>query len=145
MVQFFCRMVACPVHNDGSVGTGRYSLADLFQVNLHGSRIAPRLDPCHTNITGWTDGPKNIGCPVALVCGLAWPCAPDFPFPHPFVFLPDPRLVLKPDLDRRAQWKLFYSLGNPPGELFLKSSITPGSCKGCSGRPVIHDRFSAFR
>ena len=48
-----------------------------------------------------TDGAEEIEALIALVLGLAWPCALLGPEPHQAVLLAQAHLVLPPKLDRR--------------------------------------------
>jgi hypothetical protein len=63
------------------------------------------------------------GARVALVGGLARPRSAPSPLAHEAILLADPRLVLKPDLDRLPFGDASQVGAQDGGEVFLNASI----------------------
>lgn len=116
------------------MGLGGNVAADLFEVHLHGMGIGEREHKCGPLGEPGTDGPEEIGIGVALVGGQAGACAGLGPDPRTAILLPQPGLVLKPDLDGFALGQACYVAFERAGKVFLKASITRTSCLRCCGR-----------
>src|SRR5262249_62171329 len=70
---------------------------------LHGPTIGVRKDQRGTDVASRAYGTEDIGILVALISGLAWTAATLSPLIDKAVLLPNARLVLEPDLNRRAR------------------------------------------
>ena len=71
---------------------------DLVQVPLHGQGVAARQDEGGTDAALWADGAEDVGGLGPLVMGCRRARPPPGPTPCDLVLLPDPGLVLPPDL-----------------------------------------------
>ena len=76
------------------------------------------------------DGAEQVEALIALILGLARPCAFPGPLPHQGVFLAQAHLVLPPQLDRHLGRQVAYGCGERAREVFLKSSSTSAFCAG---------------
>jgi len=95
------------IEDHDGVGAGIDSGADLGQMRGHGRGVAPGHDQPGRLALLWADGAEDVGPFGALVVGRAGPGSAPGPTPGDGVFLPDPRLVLEPQLylcpDREAR------------------------------------------
>jgi len=115
-------MPAGPVEDENGVGVGGDGGADLVEVRLHGGGVAERHDDAGTLALGRADRAEDIGPGGALVVRRAGPGAALRPPAGELVLLPDPGLVLEPELyalagmrgpDRRhALWETLWN--GPP-------------------------------
>src|SRR5262252_1708150 len=94
-----------------------------------------------------TDRTEHIGIGVTLILGLARTRPLLGPLIDEAVLLPDPHFVLEPDLDR-SSWCYALAgdrLRHPLRKVFLKASMTCGSCLGCCGRGLTCAKPSSLR
>ena len=82
---------------------------------------------------GRRNGAEDVGVGIALVLRLARAGSLLRPLVDEAVLLPDPHLVLDPDLDRRAGRLSAYDLAEAEGKVFLCAAMASGSCAGCLG------------
>lgn len=118
---------------------------DLIEMHLHrlGADIGQRQGGPDT--ARRADRAEEIGVLVALVGGLAGSRPAPRPLPDDPVLLPNPSLVLEPDFDLFALRQVSDVGVQGPGEVFLNSSMTLGSCPGWRGRALTWEKPSAFR
>jgi len=105
------------------MGAGVDGFADLGEMQIHRRGIAPRHDQPRALAFGGADGTEYVSPLGALVVRCAGPGSLAHPTSSDLVLLPDPRLVLPPQLYFSASRETgpdFLHLG---GEVFLKSSI----------------------
>lgn len=84
-------------HEEG-VGSRPHLGCDLIQMPLHGQGVAARQDQGGTDAALGADGAEDVDGLGALVMGSRGACSPLGPPAGDLVFLPDPGLVLQPDL-----------------------------------------------
>jgi len=80
------------------------TLADLFEMQLHGLSIGCWQNQSGTGAAFWADGAEQISILITLVCWQSRAGAFLCPDAHPPVLLPDPRFVLEPNLYRFSFW-----------------------------------------
>lgn len=100
---------------------------DFPQMKVHGGAVADGQDETGTNPSGRTNGTEEIGRAGALVVGCDGPCSTLGPAACDFVLLPDPGLVLPPDLYRGAVWQDPADRCELAGKVFLKAATALGS------------------
>ena len=119
------------------MGTGIDHGADLEQVCLHGMGVAVRHDQAGALALGRADCPEDVGPFGALVEGYAGPGSLARPAPGNLVLLPNPRLVLPPQLYLGPGREARPGLRQLGGEVFLKASIASSFWAWWHGRAVI--------
>lgn len=129
-LQFARGVPSGTVHEQNGVCTRCDGAADFRKMLLHGMGVGVGHHQAGTDAAGWTNGAEQVGVLVAQVFQLAWPRPLPRPLVNETVLLADPGLVLKPDLDRGRRWKVAYGRRQCPGEVFLKSSMVSGFCRG---------------
>jgi hypothetical protein len=105
------------------VGTRIDGLADLDQMRRHRRDVAPRHDQPGALAFGGADGAEDVGPFGALVAQRRGARSLARPAPGDLVLLPNPRLVLPPQLYLGAGREARPDLRQLGGEVFLKSSI----------------------
>ncbi len=119
--------------------------ADLIDVELHGKGVGKRQRQAGTFSFRRADGAEQIGVLVALI-GRLPRAGPAFcPEPDNPVLLPDPRFVLKPDLDRLALGEVGDGGGQRPREVFLNAVTVAASWPGWRGRALMCEKPSFLR
>lgn len=119
-----------PIEEHDGMGSPGHTACNLVEVQLHAVRADKReceacgLAPCGT------DGPEQPCVGVALVGWLSWPGSSSRPLPDGAVLLPNPCLVLPPDFDPFAARQMAGVGVQNAGKVFLKASMTDGSCPG---------------
>ena len=108
-------------HEDG-VGARPHLGCDLVQVPLHGEGVAARQDEGGADTALGADGTEDVGGLGALVMGRRRARPPLGPAAGDLVLLPDPGLVLPPDLYVGSWRQLGPDRRQLGGETFLKSS-----------------------
>lgn len=122
-------MPAGLIDQEHGVGAGRDGLGDLGEMQVHCLGIAGRQDQGRGLALFRADGTEDICRGGALIAGSAWAGAALRPAAGDLVLLPDPSLVLEPnlyclDIDRLPARDCLQA----GGEVFLKSSIAPAAC-----------------
>lgn len=138
-------MPARPIHQHDGMSFAGDMLADLFEMQLHGLGIGGWQDQGGTGTALRADGPEQVGILIALIGRQARPCPLARPDAHPPVLLPDAGFILEPKLNWCALRQVCYVRGQRVGKVFLKASITCGSCAGCCGRPEMWEKPSSAR
>lgn len=92
-------MPAGTIHEDDGMRSRTNVPADLIEVQLHGFGVGPWQHESRSDAPLWADGTEQIGALIALIGRLAGACSRLGPHPGLPVLLPDPGLVLEPDLD----------------------------------------------
>lgn len=110
---------------------------DLVEVQLHGLGADVGESQRGADTARRTDRAEQTGVLVALVGRLAGPRSAPCPLSNDAVLLSDPSLVLEPDFDTFALGQMSDMSVQGPGEVFLNSSMTFGSCPGCRGRALM--------
>src|SRR6516165_9740911 len=105
---------------------------------LHGDDISTGKNEGSTGIACWTYRSEQVGVCVPLILGLARARSLRSPLIDQAVLLTDPHFILEPDLDPGARRYVLSGdcLRHPCRKVFLKSSMTWGSCLGCRGRAL---------
>ena len=104
--------------------------SDRVDVLLHGAGVGPwrgdgsALALCRAN------GAEEKRVLVALIGGLARSGSAPRPLPYDAVLLADARLVLEPQLYRRAVRNVLQMCVERVREVFLKAAMISGSCAG---------------
>jgi hypothetical protein len=119
------------------MGAGRDGAADFVQMLLHGLGVGIGHDEGCSCAAARADRAEQIGVLVTLVLGLARPAPLLGPLINKAVLLPNPHLVLEPDLNGRLRRKLPHRHSGDGGKVFLKAAIAPLSCAGCCGLALI--------
>jgi len=133
------------IHQHNGMGFAGDMFADLVEMQLHGLSVGGWQDQGGTGTALGADGTKQIGILIALICRQPGSCPLARPDAHPSVLLPDAGFVLEPDFNRRALRQVSYVRRQRVGEVFLKASITCGSCAGCCGRPEMWEKPSSAK
>ena len=133
-------MPSGPIEQQDSAGSRNDFRCDGLKMFLHGLRVGIGHDNRRALASGRTDRSKNIRVVIALILGLAGPCAPSRPLPDDAVLLANPRLVLEPDFDGRLLGQMAYVGGERGGEVFLKVSSIPTSWPGWRGRALMCEK-----
>ena len=120
------------------------SSGDFLEVGLHGLGNGARQDERRANAASQPDGAEQIGALVALVGGLARPCAGSRPLAHQAVLLADACFVLEPDLNGRALRQMRRVRLQRGREVFLNAAMMRSSCLGCCGRALMWEKPSAL-
>ncbi len=134
LTEFLGRVPGCLVHEHRGTRAGRDDPADFVKVFLHGVRIGKGHYQRCTDTPRRADGTKYISTFVALVFWLAGPCAFFCPLVNDTILLSDPGFILPPDFDGGFRRQVGYCGCQRLGKVFLKVSISAGSCPGCCGR-----------
>ncbi len=100
---------------------------DFLQMKVHGGAVALGQDETGTNPSGGANSTEEIGREGALVVGCDGPCSTLGPAACNLVLLPDPSLVLPPDLYRGAVWQDPADRCELVGKVFLKAAAASGS------------------
>lgn len=119
--------------------------ADLIKMQLQGFSVGLGQNQSGTGSPLGADGAEQVGIFVTLVCGQSWPGSLSRPDTSLAVLLPNARLILEPDLDRRFFWQIGYVGREGIGKVFLNASITRAFCSGCCGRPEMLEKPSSAR
>ena len=90
------------IHQDDGVGLGGDVAADLVKMYLHGACVGEGQHEGGPLAPPGADGAEQVGAGVSLIGGQAWACSGLGPKSRAAVLLPQPGLVLKPDLDPRG-------------------------------------------
>ena len=123
-------MPSGPVEQQHRVSASGDMQGDLVEMTLHGVGVGDGQRKCGTHAARWADGAEQVGALVALVGGLDRPRAAARPLPDETVLLPDPRLVLEPDLDLLLARHARKVGRERAGEVFLNAWMTSPSCLG---------------
>jgi len=110
------------IHHEHCVGARPDLGGDLIEVPLHGQGVAARQDEGCADTALGADGAEDVGGLGALVMGRRGARPPLGPTPRDLVLLPDPGLVLPPDLYVGSWRQLGPDRRQLGGEIFLKSS-----------------------
>ena len=122
------------------MGAARDGPPDLVEMVLHGLGLGERHDQSRPDAARRADRAKQKGALVALIGRLPGTRAPPGPLPDDPVLLPDPSLVLEPDLDRLLPGKV-REVGSQRGrEVFLKAAIVSAFWPGCRGRALMWEK-----
>ena len=113
------------IEQDDPMGTRRDMVRDLVEMVLHGHGGAARQHQSGADAPGWADCSEQIGRLGPLVVGRAGPRAAPGPAPRQLILLADPRLVLEPDLDRRAGGQAFADRSQLGGEVLWDGPPPP--------------------
>ena len=106
----------------------RYVERDLGQMQVHGIGIAEGQDQPRRLALLWADRAEDVGGPGALIVRRRGAASALRPSPCDLVLLPNPGLVLEPNLYRCAARERRSDLVQLGGEApFLKASIASGS------------------
>lgn len=119
--------------------------ADLFEMQLHGLGIGGWQDQGGSGTALRADGPEQVGILIALISRQAGPGPLARPDANPSVLLANASFILEPQLNWCALRQVCYVRSQRIGEVFLKASITCGSCAGCCGRPEIWEKPSSAK
>jgi hypothetical protein len=95
---------------------------DFLEVKLHRLGVGEGQREGGPDASGGTNGAKEIGALVTLICRLARPRSSPCPLTHEAVFLADAGLILEPDLDRRRRRQAIEMGAQRAREVFLKAS-----------------------
>ncbi len=90
------------IHQDDGVSLGGDVAADLVKMYLHGTCVGEGQHEGGPLAPPGADGAEVVGVGVSLIGGQAWACSGLGPNSRAAVLLPQPGLVLKPDLDPRG-------------------------------------------
>ena len=131
------------VHQDHAMGLGGDIPADLVEMHLHGACVGEGQHEGGALAPPGADGAEQVGVGVSLIGGQAGACSPFRPNARAAILLPQPGLVLEPDLDPLGLGQAGYVGRERAGEVFLNASITWLSCLGCCGRPLMCEKDSA--
>src|SRR5262249_24561322 len=114
---------------------------------LHWTGLRARKHERSAEVARRTDRTEHIGVGVTLILGLARTRSLLGPLIDQAVLLPDPHFVLEPDLDRQSRCYALAGdrLRHPLRKVFLKASMTCGSCLGCRGRGLTCAKPSSLR
>lgn len=121
------RVPAGSVHHHNRMTAGGDRQTDLVEVHLHRLCVGFRQDECRTFAEHRTYCAEDIGALVALVGRQARPRAFLGPNPGVTVLLANAGFVLEPNLDAPPLRQMAYVSLERGGEVFLKSSMTPGA------------------
>ena len=117
------------IGQEDGVGAGRDILGDLHKVQVHCLGIAGWQDQSCALALFRADGTEDVGRGGTLITGSTRTGAALGPTAGDLVLLADTGLVLEPDFYLVAVDCLLVRDGiQARGEVFLKSSITPGAC-----------------
>ena len=111
------------VDDHHAVGAGIDGLADLGQMQFHRRDVAPGHDQPGALALGGAYGAEYVGPFGALIVGCPGPGSLARPASCDLVLLPDPRLVLEPQLYLGPGREARPDLRQLGGEVFLKSSM----------------------
>ncbi len=120
-----------------AVGAGIDGLADLGQMRRHRRSVTPWHDQPGALAFGGTDGAEDVGPFGALVAGCPGAGSLARPASRDLVLLPDPGLVLPPQLYLRPGREARPDLRQLGGKVFLKASIASSFWAWWHGRAVI--------
>ena len=115
------------VEQQHGMGPGRHGGGDLGEVERHALGVAAGQDEGCAFTLGRTDGAVDVGGRGALVLRRRRPCSAPCPAPGDTVLLTDARLVLPPQLYRRATRKARPDRRQLGWEVFLKAGIASAS------------------
>ena len=116
------------VEDHDGMDAGSDHRADLAEMRLHGLGVAEGHDEACALALGRADRPEEIGPGGALVVGRPRPRAALRPAAGDLVLLPDPRLVLKPQLYPRAGGQVLADRRDSVRKAFLNWSAASGHC-----------------
>ena len=109
--------------------------ADLFEVQLHRLSISVGEHQSSTLAPHRANGAEKIGVQIALVGWQTRPRTFARPNPGAAILLANTGFILEPHLDPLPLRQMTYVSFEDRREVFLKSSMTFGSCAGCCGLP----------
>jgi len=101
---------------------------NLVEVKLHGFAVASRKYECGAGSALGADCAEQVGGLGTLILCGAGARTLSGPAVGQLVFLPDPHLVLKPDLYRSARREPRADFLQAGGKVFLNASMASGSC-----------------
>jgi len=114
-------------------------------VKLHGFAVASREHECGAGSTLGADRTEQIGGLGTLIMRGAGARAGSGPAVGQLVFLPDPHLVLEPDLYRSARREPPADFLQAGGKVFLNASMASGSCLYALGRALRCEKPRSLR
>lgn len=117
----------------------------LVEMQLHGEGVGERQGERRALAARRADRAEQIGVLVALIGGLARPCAAPGPLAHKPVLLADPGFILKPHLDSRSLRQIGKMGAQRAREIFLYAATISASWPGCRGRAEIWEKPSFLR
>lgn len=115
-------MPARIVDQNDSVGAGRHFGRNLSQQQIHGFTVGKGKDEGGAGVTRRTDCPEDIGGLEARVAAASGALAALPPDTGQAAFLPDPRFILKPDLNPAGFGVLVFDGCEDFLEVFLKAA-----------------------
>ena len=121
-------MPAGLVEDEDGVGARRDRGTDLVEMRLHRGRVAVGHDETSALALIRADRAEDVGPLGALVVGRPGAGAATSPAAGDLVLLPDPRLVLPPDLYGRAGGEMRADGRDRVRKAFLNWSAASGSC-----------------
>lgn len=121
------RVPAGSIHQQDRMTAGRNRQTDLVEMHLHRLRVGFRQDECRTFAKHRTYCAEDIGALVALIGRQARPRASLGPNAGAAILLANAGFVLEPDFDAPPLRQMAYVSLERGGEVFLKSSMTPGA------------------
>ena len=116
------------IEDQDGMSTGSDLAGDFIDVELHGARVAGRKNNGGADAALGTDGAEQIGRLGALIVIEPRPGSLACPGVGEFVLLPNPHLVLEPDLDGRLRADLSTDPRHVGGEVFLKAARASSFC-----------------
>ena len=106
------------------MGLGGDVAADLVEMHLHGIGVGEGQHEGGPLAPPGADGAEQVGVGVSLIGGQAWACSRLGPNARAAILLPQPGLVLEPDLDPLGLGQTGYVGRECAGKVFLNASIT---------------------
>jgi hypothetical protein len=114
------------VEQQDGMGARGDRLRDFREMQRHRFSVAERQDEAGCNAACWTDRTEDVGRARPLVVRRRGPGAAPRPSSGDLVLLPDPGLVLEPNLYRLARRILLRDRVQARGEVFLNASSASG-------------------
>ena len=116
------------IEHEHGVSAGSDLAADFGEMHVHGLAVATGHDQRGAFAFCGTDRPKDPCRSPAQITGRDGSRAPFGPAPGDLRLLPDPGLILPPQLYRRVFGQAPSDLRQTGGEDFLKAAISLGRC-----------------
>ncbi len=115
------------IEQENGMGSRRHRSGDFYQMQRHRGGVAARQDEAGPGSSGRADGAEDVGRAGALIVRRRGSRPAPRPTPGDLVLLPDPGLVLEPDLYRLARRLALGDRVEARGEVFLNAAMASAS------------------